>query len=263
MHDCGGVKRLCTPGARGRWTEGTSHHGRRLVAVERRDGKEDTGTGWSRSRCRLPSYSKAYEVHARCAWIRCRVGAAASGIAAAGVPSAHVTSVRARPRPQPSGVKLPASPFSATPHHPSSHPPHCSPSSSPIKIYLNIPSSAIMKSAMLLAAGTLLGAANAKIHRMPLKKVPLDEQLVSHRETVAQKSTVLTAPETRRHPGAGESARPEVSSAPQSACETAADLGPQVHGHQARLAHGAGLQGPVHRRRHPSGAHHQLPQRSV
>jgi len=34
-----------------------------------------------------------------------------------------------------------------------------------------------MKTAIFLAAGALLGASNAKVHRMPLKKIPLDEQL--------------------------------------------------------------------------------------
>jgi saccharopepsin len=36
-----------------------------------------------------------------------------------------------------------------------------------------------MKTSILLAAGSLMGAANAGMHRMKLKKVPLSEQLVS------------------------------------------------------------------------------------
>lgn len=36
-----------------------------------------------------------------------------------------------------------------------------------------------MKSAMLLAAGSLLSTATAGVHKMKLKKVPLTEQLVS------------------------------------------------------------------------------------
>jgi hypothetical protein len=38
---------------------------------------------------------------------------------------------------------------------------------------------AIMKSFGILAASSLIGSALAGIHRMPLKKVPLSEQLVS------------------------------------------------------------------------------------
>lgn len=37
-----------------------------------------------------------------------------------------------------------------------------------------------MKSAMLLAAGAMLGSAQAGVHKMKLKKVPLAEQLVRH-----------------------------------------------------------------------------------
>jgi len=36
-----------------------------------------------------------------------------------------------------------------------------------------------MKSSILFAAGSLLGSAMAGVHRAPLKKVPLTEQLVS------------------------------------------------------------------------------------
>lgn len=36
-----------------------------------------------------------------------------------------------------------------------------------------------MKGASVIAASALLGAANAGVHKMKLKKVPLSEQLVS------------------------------------------------------------------------------------
>lgn len=36
-----------------------------------------------------------------------------------------------------------------------------------------------MKTSILLAAGSLMGAASAGVHKMKLKKVPLSEQLVS------------------------------------------------------------------------------------
>lgn len=36
-----------------------------------------------------------------------------------------------------------------------------------------------MKTATLLAAGGLLGSASAAVHSMKLKKIPLEEQLVS------------------------------------------------------------------------------------
>lgn len=38
----------------------------------------------------------------------------------------------------------------------------------------------VMKTSILLAAGSLMGAASAGVHKMKLKKVPLSEQLVSH-----------------------------------------------------------------------------------
>jgi len=37
-----------------------------------------------------------------------------------------------------------------------------------------------MKTAIFLAAGSLLGSATAGVHKMKLKKIPLSEQLVSH-----------------------------------------------------------------------------------
>jgi hypothetical protein len=48
-----------------------------------------------------------------------------------------------------------------------------------------------MKTAIFLAAGALLGASNAKVHRMPLKKIPLDEQLVRRLHTLHRASAML------------------------------------------------------------------------
>lgn len=40
-----------------------------------------------------------------------------------------------------------------------------------------------MKAAILVAAGSLLGSANAGVHKMKLQKVPLSEQLVGLQRT--------------------------------------------------------------------------------
>jgi len=101
---------------------------------------------------------------------------------------------------------------------------------------------------MVLAAS--VAGATAGMHRMPLKKVPLSEQLVSHVPFVASDASrgsdnLTRATEARRHPATGCCAQPEV------------------HGHPGEVAHGAGLQSTLHRRRQPPGARQQLLERPV
>jgi hypothetical protein len=63
---------------------------------------------------------------------------------------------------------------------------------------IHLRSSAIMKTAMVLAAS--VGCAAAGMHRMPLKKVPLSEQLVSHHRVChsTQHASRARAPSDRR-----------------------------------------------------------------
>lgn len=44
-----------------------------------------------------------------------------------------------------------------------------------------------MKSAILLAASSVLGTATAGVHKMKLKKIPLSDQLVSHHRSHLQR----------------------------------------------------------------------------
>jgi hypothetical protein len=53
----------------------------------------------------------------------------------------------------------------------------------------DIYSFAIMKTTMLLAAGSLLGSSSAAVHKMALKKIPLSEQLVSRHRQLARSSS--------------------------------------------------------------------------
>lgn len=69
---------------------------------------------------------------------------------------------------------------------------------------------AIMKTAILLAAGALASPAVAGVHKMKLQKVPLSEQLVSHIIAAGSGDTISQLPEIRKHPGARKGAWPEV-----------------------------------------------------
>lgn len=56
-----------------------------------------------------------------------------------------------------------------------------------------------MKSSMLLAAGALLGSAQAGVHKMKLKKVPLAEQLVRLPSPILSPSWSLLCVGARQH----------------------------------------------------------------
>lgn len=75
----------------------------------------------------------------------------------------------------------------------------------------------IMKSSILLAASTL-GSAMAGIHRMPLKKMPLTEQLVSKSVKgslqLPKLSLIFTPPVPQRYQHPNEGSRPEIHGHP-------------------------------------------------
>jgi len=130
--NCGGVKRLCRPGALGSWAGHTF-----IMVVDSSLGRWERGyryghLGWSRSRCRQPLYSKVcmHAVPGFDAGLCCKQTSRGRGA------SAHVTLYARVPRPQPSRVKHHHSP----PLH--STPPIFPSPSSPL-LYFIIPHQAL------------------------------------------------------------------------------------------------------------------------
>jgi len=71
-----------------------------------------------------------------------------------------------------------------------------------------------MKTTLALAAGALLGLAEAGVHKMKLQKVPLSKQLVSDGVQLSKLYIDHSTLGVRRHSDAGESAGPEVHGRP-------------------------------------------------
>ncbi len=85
-----------------------------------------------------------------------------------------------------------------------------------------------MKTTLVLAAGALLGLAEAGIHKMKLQKVPLSKQLVSDGVQLPRSFNNAWTLGVRRHSDAGEGA------------------GSKVHGRPAPSTQRGDVQGDIH-----------------